>query len=90
MSAPSHIVSESSVDARVVSHSPLSRGLLSLVVPGLGQFRQRRWWLAGLQFSTVAAYLFIAARAAGGRALWFAVFWNEWSAIDAYLHERRD
>jgi hypothetical protein len=70
---------------------PASRAVLSAIIPGLGQFTQGRWALAGLQLATVAAYVVIAAHAADrGRALSFALLWNVWSTVDAYLYERRD
>jgi hypothetical protein len=61
---------------------------LSILVPGLGQLRQRRIVAAATQFGTVAVYVIGALRFADHRAVWLAVGWNLWSAIDAYLHER--
>ena len=68
--------------------SASERALLSLVVPGLGQFAQRRFIVGAGQLATVVAYT-VSAFALGGRhALVLAVAWNVWSAIDAYRHDR--
>ena len=48
---------------------------------------QRRWGTAAVQAVTVVSYLVGALALGGGdRALWLAVAWNVWSAIDAYRH----
>src|SRR4051812_19538120 len=67
---------------------PSGRALLSLLVPGLGQLAQHRFVAASVQFGTVAAYLVTALAIGSGWSLLLAVFWNLWSVIDAYRHER--
>ena len=62
--------------------------VMSLVLPGLGQFAQRRFIAGASQLGTVIAYGVTAAALGGGRALLLAIAWNVWSAIDAYRHER--
>jgi hypothetical protein len=62
---------------------------LSAVVPGLGQIFQGRPLTALIQFATVAAYIVTTIRVGGPRATLLALFWNLWSSIDAYRHERR-
>jgi hypothetical protein len=69
--------------------TPSSRAMLSLLLPGLGQFAQRRFVAGVGQLVTVAAYSTTALALSDGRALWLAIAWNLWSAIDAYRHERR-
>ena len=72
---------------RSVNHwAPMSFSLLSVLLPGAGQFAQRRFGTAAVQLATVCAYLVAAVSAGGGRALWLALAWNAWSAIDAYWH----
>ncbi|HTJ22697.1 MAG TPA: hypothetical protein VL383_09905 [Gemmatimonadaceae bacterium] len=41
-----------------------------------------------MQFGTVAAYAAAAIASGNPRALWIAVAWNVWSAVDAYRQER--
>jgi hypothetical protein len=62
--------------------------VLSLVVPGLGQFAQRRFLAGATQLGTVVAYGAGALVFGDARALAVAVVWNIWSAIDAYRNER--
>jgi hypothetical protein len=69
--------------------SPTSYALLSVLVPGLGQLAQRRPLTAALQFGTVVAYLGSAYAMGGGRALWLAVLWNAWSAVEAWWRSPR-
>jgi hypothetical protein len=65
------------------------RAISSLLLPGLGQFAQRRFIAGASQLGTVLAYGVTAlAFGGGGRALVLAIAWNVWSAIDAYRHER--
>jgi hypothetical protein len=66
----------------------VERAILSLVVPGLGQLAQRRFLTGGGQLGTVLAYATTALALGGGSALWLAIGWNVWSAVDAYRHER--
>ena len=61
---------------------------LSVLLPGAGQLAQRRFVAATIQGATVGTYLVAAASVGGGRALWLALAWNVWSAIDAYWHAR--
>ena len=69
--------------------SPTSYALLSVLVPGLGQLAQRRPLTAALQFGTVVAYLGSAYALGGSRALWLAVLWNGWSAVEAWWRSPR-
>jgi hypothetical protein len=66
----------------------VERAILSLVLPGLGQFAQRRFLAGGGQLGTVLAYAVTALALGGGHALWLAIGWNVWSAVDAYRHDR--
>ena len=62
---------------------------LSVLLPGAGQVAQRRFVAAAIQAATVGTYLVAASSVGGGgRALWLALAWNAWSAIDAYWHAR--
>jgi hypothetical protein len=61
---------------------------LSVLLPGAGQLAQRRFVAAAIQAATVGMYLVAASNVGGGRALWLALAWNVWSAIDAYWHAR--
>ena len=64
------------------------RWFLSLLLPGLGQFGQRRFFVGAGQLGTVLAYMITALSLGSTRALVLAVVWNIWSAVDAYRHER--
>ena len=66
-----------------------SRATLSLLIPGLGQFAQRRFLAGTGQLVTVVAYAATALAFGDGRAVLLAFAWNIWSAIDAFRHERR-
>jgi hypothetical protein len=66
--------------------SPGSFALLSVLMPGAGQFAQRRFGAAALQLATVGMYMATAVSTGGGRALWLALAWNAWSVIDGYGH----
>jgi len=62
----------------------------SLVLPGLGQFLQRRPLIGLAHLSTVIAYLVTAGAAlGGGRAYLVALFWSLWSVGDAWWWSRR-
>jgi TM2 domain-containing membrane protein YozV len=67
----------------------VERAVLSLVVPGLGQFAQGRFLTGAGQLGTVLTYATTALALGGGRALLLAITWNIWSAVDAYRAERR-
>ena len=67
--------------------TPWKHAGLSALVPGLGQFAQRRFGAAAFQFGTVVAYLLGALGLGGGRALVLGLAWNVWSVIDAYRHD---
>jgi hypothetical protein len=74
---------ESPVQAR-----PYERAMLSLFLPGLGQFAQRRFVAGTVQLGTAVAYT-VAAMAFGGvQALWISIGWSVWSVVDAYRHDR--
>lgn len=66
-----------------------SDAMLSVLLPGLGQFVQRRPGAGVLQLSTVTTYVVGAFALGGTWALWLALFWNAWSAVDAYWHARQ-
>ena len=63
---------------------------LSLVLPGAGQIAQRLFVSAAVQTATVCFYLIAASAGGGGRALFLALLWNVYSALDAYHHARTD
>ena len=65
-----------------------SHAACSALIPGAGQLLQGRLGAAIGQFGTVAAYAAAAIGTGNPRALWIAVAWNVWSAIDAYRRER--
>lgn len=64
------------------------RAYLSALVPGWGQLLQGRLLSASLHFGTASAYAIGALSLGGRRVLLLALFWNAWSVIDAYRHER--
>jgi hypothetical protein len=65
-----------------------SHAACSALIPGAGQLLQGRFGAAVVQFGTVAAYAAAAIASGNPRALWIAVAWNVWSAVDAYRQER--
>jgi hypothetical protein len=69
--------------------SPASYALMSVLVPGLGQIAQRRPVAAAIQLGAVVTYLGAAYSLGGGRAVWLALLWNAWSAIDAWWRAPR-
>jgi TM2 domain-containing membrane protein YozV len=69
--------------------TPPGYAAMSLLVPGLGQLMQHRPVAAALQFATVGSYVVTAYALGGGRALWLALLWNTWSAVDAYWRSPR-
>ena len=80
---------EKSPTAALTPHAPRTeRWLLSCIVPGLGQFAQRRFVSAAGQLGTMLAYGVAALALGDGRAALFAIAWNVWSAVDAYRHDR--
>ena len=89
--APEASVAARDVDDRsgsITRWDPSNYFWLSVLLPGAGQVAQRRFSAAAVQAVTVGTYLIAAASAGGGRALWLALAWNAWSAIDAYWHVR--
>ena len=64
------------------------RAILSLLLPGLGQFAQHRFLAGAGQLGTVVAYVTTAAVLGSGPALLLAIGWNVFSAVDAYRHDR--
>ena len=64
------------------------RAVLSLLLPGLGQFAQHRFLAGAGQLGTVVAYITTAAALGGGSALLLAIGWNVFSAVEAYRHDR--
>lgn len=61
---------------------------LSVLLPGAGQVVQRRFVAGAVQAASVVTYLVAASSVDGGHALWLALAWNAWSAVDAYWHAR--
>ena len=81
--------------ADVASHSAAPRDTgnyfwLSVVIPGAGQLAQRLYVSAAIQTVTVCFYMVAASAGGGGRALFLALVWNLYSAVDAYWHARTD
>ena len=79
----------------VGSHSVTQRDAsnyfwLSVLLPGAGQIVQRRFVAAAVQAATVGSYLIGASTIGSGRAIWLALAWNVWSAVDAYWHARAE
>jgi hypothetical protein len=64
------------------------RAILSLLLPGLGQFAQHRFLAGAGQLGTVVAYVTTAAALGSGPALLLAIGWNIFSAVDAHRHDR--
>ncbi len=66
----------------------VQHALLSAFIPGAAQVAQGRW-VAGLaQFGVVTAYLAGVFAVGPKQAVWLAVFWNAYSALEAYWYER--
>ena len=63
---------------------------LSMVIPGAGQIAQRLYVSAAIQTATVCFYMIVASAGGGGRALFLALVWNLYSAVDAYRHAQTD
>lgn len=72
-----------------VKETPSGRAALSLLIPGLGQFAQRRFLAGAGQLVAVSAYWATALALSDSRAMWLAIGLNIWSAVEAYRHERR-
>lgn len=80
----------SRLPARVEPLDAVSFATMSAMIPGLGQWGQRRRLIGALQFGTVAAYIVTSLTTGNPHAAWLAVAWNVWSSIDAFRHARRD
>ena len=81
--------------ADIVAAPPDSRretavqhALLSAFCPGAAQMAQGRWVTGLVQFGVVAAYLAGVFAVGPTKAIWLAVFWNAYSALEAYWYER--
>ena len=81
--------------AAIVATPPASRretavqhALLSAFCPGAAQVVQGRWVVGLVQFGVVAAYLAGVFAVGPIKAIWLAVFWNAYSALEAYWYER--
>jgi hypothetical protein len=70
------------------SHGPIQYALLSAFIPGAGQVAQGRWVAGAVQFGVVIACLAGIFAAGPIQALWLALFWNAYSAVEAYWYER--
>jgi len=66
----------------------LQHAVLSALIPGAAQLTQGRWVAALAQFGVVVAYLLGVFAAGPTQALWLAVLWNAYSALEAYWYER--
>ena len=66
----------------------VQHALLSAFCPGAAQVAQGRWMLGLIQFGVVAAYLAGVFAVGPFKAMWLAVFWNAYSALEAYWYER--
>lgn len=62
----------------------IQRVLLSAFCPGAAQVAQGRWVVGLVQFGVVAAYLAGVFAVGSIKAIWLAVFWNAYSALEAY------
>jgi hypothetical protein len=72
-----------------VQATPRARAALSLLLPGLGQFAQRRFLAGTGHLVAVTAYWTMALALGDSRAMWLAIALNIWSGIEAYRHEPR-
>jgi hypothetical protein len=84
--APAGALDAGENSSAVTRWDPNNYFWLSVLLPGAGQVAQRRLGAAAIQAATVGTYLVTAIGVGGGRAVWLALAWNVWSAIDAYLH----
>jgi hypothetical protein len=66
--------------------SAQTHAVASACLPGLGQWLQGRRLAAAIHFGTVAVYVAAALATDSHQALWLAVLWNGWSAVEAWLH----
>ncbi len=66
----------------------MQHALLSAFVPGAAQVAQGRWVTGLVQFGVVAAYLAGVFAVGPIKAIWLAVFWNAFSAFEAYWYAR--
>lgn len=66
----------------------VQHALLSAFCPGAAQVAQGRWVAGLVQFGVVAAYLAGVFAVGPTKAIWLAVFWNAYSALEAYWYER--
>lgn len=66
----------------------VQHALLSAFIPGAAQVVQGRWVVGLVQFGVVAAYLAGVFAVGPIKAVWLAVFWNAYSALEAYWYER--
>ncbi|MBL0937652.1 MAG: hypothetical protein IBJ03_02095 [Gemmatimonadaceae bacterium] len=66
----------------------VQHALLSAFIPGAAQLAQGRWIAALTQFGVVVAYLAGVFAVGPLQATWLAIFWNAYSALDAYWYER--
>jgi hypothetical protein len=55
----------------------------SLIVPGLGQFLQRRYGTALIQLASMAAFCLGALGVGGRDYVWLALAFNVWSPLEA-------
>jgi hypothetical protein len=83
------LVSVPEETASSASHET-SPPLASVLVPGLGQMMQGRYFAGAVQFVTVVAYIGGTTSLGMGRAAFLAFFWNVWSVADAWWWERRN
>lgn len=77
-----------SMDAASRRGAALQHAAFSALIPGAAQLAQGRWVAALAQFGVVVAYLLGVFAAGPKAAMWLAVLWNAYSAVDTYWYER--
>ncbi|WP_396216678.1 hypothetical protein [Gemmatimonas sp.] len=95
LSADVGVIDAAREPAAIVVIPPASRkeaavqhALFSAFCPGAAQVVQGRWVVGLVQFGVVAAYLAGVFAVGPIKAMWLAVFWNAYSALEAYWYER--
>ena len=66
----------------------IQHAVLSAFIPGAAQVAQGRWLAGMAQFGVVFAYLVGILAAGPTQAIWLAIFWNAYSALEAYWYEK--
>lgn len=68
----------------------VSFATMSAMIPGLGQWGQKRRFIGALQLGTVLASVATAMATENPGAAFLALAWNVWSSVDAFRHARRE